>query len=113
MQSLIVPCKRELIVSHHILYTFLRFNPFLQLCSPSLFCSCASIYQLFLTLWSLCIVVQVNGTPVHGLQHSEVVAAIKAGGDELRLLVVDPETDAFFISCQVLPTEEHLTGKQQ
>ncbi|XP_060796173.1 Na(+)/H(+) exchange regulatory cofactor NHE-RF1a [Neoarius graeffei] len=55
-------------------------------------------------------VVQVNGMPVHGFQHSEVVAAIKAGGDELRLLVVDPETDAFFISCQVLPTEEHLTG---
>ncbi|XP_026770591.3 Na(+)/H(+) exchange regulatory cofactor NHE-RF1a isoform X1 [Pangasianodon hypophthalmus] len=55
-------------------------------------------------------VVQVNGLPVQGLQHSEVVAAIKAGGDELRLLVVDPDTEAFFSSCQVLPTEEHLTG---
>lgn len=70
-------------------------------------------YQLFLTLWYLCIVIQVNGVPVQGLQHSEVVAAIKAGGDELQLLVVDPETEAFFSSCQVLPTEEHLTGKQQ
>lgn len=53
---------------------------------------------------------QVNGVSVHGLQHSEVVGAIKAGGDETKLLVVDPETDAFFVSCQVLPTEKHLTG---
>lgn len=50
---------------------------------------------------------------VQGMQHSEVVAAIKAGGDELRLLVVDRETEAFFSSCLVLPTEEHLTGKRQ
>lgn len=55
-------------------------------------------------------VVQVNGVSVHGMQHSDVVGAIKAGGDELRLLVVDPDTEAFFNSCQVLPTEEHLTG---
>lgn len=55
-------------------------------------------------------VVQVNGVSVHGMQHSDVVATIKAGGDELRLLVVDPDTEAFFSSCQVLPTEEHLTG---
>lgn len=55
-------------------------------------------------------IVQVNGVSVDGLQHSEVVAAIKAGGDETTLLVVDPETDAFFTSCQVLPTEKHLTG---
>jgi len=52
----------------------------------------------------------VNGVPVHTMQHSEVVAAIKAGGDETRLLVVDSETDAFFMSCGVLPTEKHLTG---
>ncbi|CAM4711089.1 unnamed protein product [Leuciscus chuanchicus] len=55
-------------------------------------------------------IVQVNGVPVHTLQHSEVVAAIKAGGDETKLLVVDPETDTFFMSCEVLPTEKHLTG---
>ncbi|XP_067285196.1 Na(+)/H(+) exchange regulatory cofactor NHE-RF1a [Pseudorasbora parva] len=55
-------------------------------------------------------IVQVNGVPVHTMQHSEVVAAIKAGGDETRMLVVDPETDAFFMSCGVLPTEKHLTG---
>ncbi|XP_066522398.1 Na(+)/H(+) exchange regulatory cofactor NHE-RF1a [Hoplias malabaricus] len=55
-------------------------------------------------------VVQVNGMCLQGMQHSEVVAAIKAGGDELRLLVVDPDTEAFFSSCQVVPTEEHLTG---
>lgn len=49
---------------------------------------------------------------VTGKQHSEVVAAIKAGGNETRLLVVDIETDKFFSRCNVLPTEEHLTGTQ-
>ncbi|XP_016360316.1 Na(+)/H(+) exchange regulatory cofactor NHE-RF1-like [Sinocyclocheilus anshuiensis] len=55
-------------------------------------------------------IVEVNGVPVYTMHHSEVVATIKAGGDETRLLVVDPETDAFFRSCDVLPTENHLTG---
>ncbi|XP_073684237.1 Na(+)/H(+) exchange regulatory cofactor NHE-RF1-like [Garra rufa] len=55
-------------------------------------------------------IVQVNGAHVHTMQHSEVVAAIKAGGDETKLLVVDPETDAFFNSCGVIPSEKHLTG---
>ncbi|XP_051958731.1 Na(+)/H(+) exchange regulatory cofactor NHE-RF1-like [Xyrauchen texanus] len=55
-------------------------------------------------------IVQVNGVAVHGMQHSDVVATIKAGGEETTLLVVDPEADAFFASCQVLPTEKHLTG---
>nr|XP_020464582.1 Na(+)/H(+) exchange regulatory cofactor NHE-RF1-like [Monopterus albus] len=54
--------------------------------------------------------VQVNGMSVAGMQHSEVVAAIKAGGDETRLLVVDAETDEFFKRCDVQPTEEHMTG---
>ncbi|XP_039992019.1 Na(+)/H(+) exchange regulatory cofactor NHE-RF1a [Xiphias gladius] len=55
-------------------------------------------------------IIQVNGVSVNGMQHSEVVAAIKAGGDQTRLLVVDAETDEFFKSCNVLPTEEHITG---
>uniref|UniRef100_A0A3P8T9R6 Na(+)/H(+) exchange regulatory cofactor NHE-RF1 n=1 Tax=Amphiprion percula TaxID=161767 RepID=A0A3P8T9R6_AMPPE len=55
-------------------------------------------------------IVQVNGVSVEGKTHSEVVAAIKAGGHETRLLVVDPETDAFFKRCRVTPTSEHLTG---
>lgn len=55
-------------------------------------------------------IVQVNGVSVEGKQHADVVAAIKAGGQETSLLVVDPETDAFFKRCKVLPTEEHLTG---
>lgn len=53
---------------------------------------------------------QVNGIPVFGMQHAEVVATIKLGGDMTKLLVVDEEADAFFRRCQVLPTEEHLTG---
>ncbi|XP_076855768.1 Na(+)/H(+) exchange regulatory cofactor NHE-RF1a [Brachyhypopomus gauderio] len=55
-------------------------------------------------------VVQVNGVSVSAMQHSDVVAAIKAGGDELRMLVVDPDTDAFFSQCRVQPTDQHLTG---
>ncbi|XP_077394936.1 Na(+)/H(+) exchange regulatory cofactor NHE-RF1 [Festucalex cinctus] len=55
-------------------------------------------------------IVQVNGVSVEGKTHSEVVATIKAGGDEARLLVVDPDTDAFFKRCRVLPTSDHLTG---
>ncbi|XP_053707451.1 Na(+)/H(+) exchange regulatory cofactor NHE-RF1 isoform X3 [Synchiropus splendidus] len=53
---------------------------------------------------------QVNGVPVEGKTHSEVVAAIKAGGHEARLLVVDPEVDAFFKRCGVSPTSDHMTG---
>lgn len=53
---------------------------------------------------------QVNRVSVIGMQHSEVVAAIKAGGDETTMLVVDAETDEFFNRCKVLPTEEHVTG---
>uniref|UniRef100_A0A3B5A2X1 Na(+)/H(+) exchange regulatory cofactor NHE-RF1 n=1 Tax=Stegastes partitus TaxID=144197 RepID=A0A3B5A2X1_9TELE len=56
-------------------------------------------------------IVQVNSLSVEGKTHSEVVAAIKAGGHEARLLVVDPETDAFFKRCRVTPTSEHLTGE--
>lgn len=55
-------------------------------------------------------IVQVNGVSVVGLQHSEVVANIKSGGNQTSLLVVDAETDDFFKRCNVLPTEEHLTG---
>ncbi|XP_070779335.1 Na(+)/H(+) exchange regulatory cofactor NHE-RF1-like [Enoplosus armatus] len=55
-------------------------------------------------------IVQVNGASVEGKTHSEVVAAIKVGGNVARLLVVDPDTDAFFKRCRVAPTSDHLTG---
>lgn len=54
---------------------------------------------------------QVNDVPVEGKTHSQVVAAIKDGGEEARLLVVDTDTDAFFKRCRVTPTSEHLTGE--
>lgn len=54
---------------------------------------------------------QVNAVLVEGKTHSEVVAAIKAGGSVTRLLVVDPDTDAFFKRCRVTPTLDHVTGK--
>ncbi|XP_059180429.1 Na(+)/H(+) exchange regulatory cofactor NHE-RF1-like [Centropristis striata] len=56
-------------------------------------------------------IIQVNGMSVIGMQHSEVVAAIKAGGDEAVLLVVDAETEEFFKRCNVLPGVEHVTGR--
>ncbi|XP_072224739.1 Na(+)/H(+) exchange regulatory cofactor NHE-RF1 [Leuresthes tenuis] len=55
-------------------------------------------------------IVQVNNMPVEGRTHSDVVAAIRAGGHETRLLVVDPDTDVFFKRCRVTPSTEHLTG---
>ncbi|KAM9837616.1 Na(+)/H(+) exchange regulatory cofactor NHE-RF1a [Aulostomus maculatus] len=55
-------------------------------------------------------IVQVNGVSVVGMQHSEVVAAIKAGGDQTRLLVVDRKTEEFFKRRNIHPTEEHISG---
>ncbi|XP_054891359.1 Na(+)/H(+) exchange regulatory cofactor NHE-RF1-like [Poeciliopsis prolifica] len=55
-------------------------------------------------------IVEVNSVSVEGKTHSEVVGAIKAGGDVTRLLVVDPDTDVFFKRCRVTPSSEHLTG---
>ncbi|NXI40066.1 NHRF1 protein, partial [Galbula dea] len=55
-------------------------------------------------------IIEVNGMCMEGKQHSDVVAAIKAGGDETRLLVVDVLTDEFFKKCKVVPSEVHLTG---
>ncbi|KAG8509632.1 Na(+)/H(+) exchange regulatory cofactor NHE-RF1, partial [Galemys pyrenaicus] len=55
-------------------------------------------------------IVEVNGVCMEGKQHGDVVAAIKAGGDEAKLLVVDKETDEFFKKCKVVPSQEHLNG---
>ncbi|NXF30252.1 NHRF1 protein, partial [Nyctibius bracteatus] len=55
-------------------------------------------------------IIEVNGVCMEGKQHADVVAAIKAGGDETRLLVVDALADEFFKKCKVVPSEEHLTG---
>ncbi|XP_028332576.1 Na(+)/H(+) exchange regulatory cofactor NHE-RF1-like [Gouania willdenowi] len=55
-------------------------------------------------------IIEVNGECVLGMQHSEVVAAIKAGGDRTGLLVVDPQAEEFFKRCDVVPSEEHVNG---
>ncbi|NXB84552.1 NHRF1 protein, partial [Vidua chalybeata] len=55
-------------------------------------------------------IIEVNGVCMEGKQHSDVVAAIKASGDETRLLVVDKLTDEFFKKCKVVPSEQHLTA---
>lgn len=54
---------------------------------------------------------QVNGVCMEGKQHGDVVSAIKAGGEETELLVVDKETDEFFKKCKVTPSHEHLHGE--
>lgn len=59
----------------------------------------------------LCPASQVNGVCMEGKQHGEVVSAIKAGGDEAKLLVVDKETDEFFKKCKVIPSQQHLDGE--
>lgn len=48
---------------------------------------------------------------MEGKQHSDVVTAIRSGGDETKLLVVDNLTDEFFKKCKVTPSEAHLTGE--
>lgn len=48
---------------------------------------------------------------MEGKQHGDVVSAIKAGGDEAKLLVVDKETDEFFKKCKVIPSQAHLDGE--
>ncbi|XP_036194866.1 Na(+)/H(+) exchange regulatory cofactor NHE-RF1 isoform X4 [Myotis myotis] len=55
-------------------------------------------------------IVEVNGVCMEGKQHGDVVSAIKAGGEETKLLVVDKETDEFFKKCKVIPSHEHLHG---
>ncbi|XP_076584925.1 NHERF family PDZ scaffold protein 2 [Chaetodon auriga] len=52
--------------------------------------------------------VEVNGVNIEGLRHSEVVALIRAGGEEVRLLVVDPETDELFHRLGITPTTSHV-----
>ncbi|XP_010766492.1 Na(+)/H(+) exchange regulatory cofactor NHE-RF1 [Notothenia coriiceps] len=55
-------------------------------------------------------IIQVNGVSVEGKTHSDVVSAIKAGGNVARLLVVDADTEAFFKKCRVAPSTDYLTG---
>lgn len=47
---------------------------------------------------------QVNDVDIQGLRHSEVVELIQAAGDEVRLLVVDPETDELYLNLGLMPT---------
>ncbi|KAL8163270.1 UNVERIFIED_CONTAM: hypothetical protein K2H54_016377 [Gekko kuhli] len=76
---------------------------------------CCGIYlktKTFPSPAAVCSGASVNGVTMEGKQHSDVVAAIRAGGDETKLLVVDSLADEFFKKCKVLPSEEHLTGEE-
>ncbi|XP_031145009.1 Na(+)/H(+) exchange regulatory cofactor NHE-RF2 [Sander lucioperca] len=52
--------------------------------------------------------VEVNGVNIEGLRHSEVVLLIRAGGEEVRLLVVDQETDKLFHRLGITPNTSHV-----
>ncbi|XP_016358098.1 Na(+)/H(+) exchange regulatory cofactor NHE-RF2-like [Sinocyclocheilus anshuiensis] len=52
--------------------------------------------------------IEVNDRSVEGLRHAEVVALIRAGGTDTRLLVVDPDTDELFNRLRIVPTSIHL-----
>lgn len=52
----------------------------------------------------------MNGVNIKRLRHSEVVALIKEGGD-VRLLVVDQETDELFLTLGLPPTINHDKGQ--
>lgn len=54
--------------------------------------------------------VQVNGVNIEGMRHAEVVAFIKRGGDEIHLLVVDPDTDEHFKKLGITPGSSHVKG---
>ncbi|XP_075895609.1 Na(+)/H(+) exchange regulatory cofactor NHE-RF2 [Nelusetta ayraudi] len=49
-------------------------------------------------------IMEVNDVDIQGLRHSEVVELIQAAGDEVRLLVVDPETDELYLNLGLMPT---------
>lgn len=53
----------------------------------------------------------MNGENIDGLKHSEVVALIRAGGEEVDLLVVDRETDELFYRLGVTPSTCHVKGR--
>uniref|UniRef100_A0A8C2Q968 PDZ domain-containing protein n=1 Tax=Cyprinus carpio TaxID=7962 RepID=A0A8C2Q968_CYPCA len=53
-------------------------------------------------------IIEVNDTSIEGLCHAEVVALIRAGGTDTRLLVVDPDTDELFSRLGIVPTSIHL-----
>ncbi|XP_042305902.1 Na(+)/H(+) exchange regulatory cofactor NHE-RF1 [Sceloporus undulatus] len=55
-------------------------------------------------------IIEVNGVCMEGKQHADVVSAIRSGGDDTKLLVVDSLTDEFFKKCKVIPSEAHLKG---
>ncbi|XP_073462750.1 Na(+)/H(+) exchange regulatory cofactor NHE-RF1 [Aquarana catesbeiana] len=55
-------------------------------------------------------IIEVNGESMLGKQHGDVVGAIKTGGEETTLLVVDPEADQYFQECHVTPGRQHLSG---
>lgn len=53
-------------------------------------------------------IVEVNGVNIEGLRHSEVVALIRAEGEEVRILAVDQETDELFHRLGITPTISHV-----
>ncbi|KAM9314121.1 Na(+)/H(+) exchange regulatory cofactor NHE-RF2 [Pholidichthys leucotaenia] len=53
-------------------------------------------------------ILEVNDVTTQGLRHSEVVALIRKGEEEVRLLVVDAETDKLFSRLGITPAISHI-----
>uniref|UniRef100_A0A3Q3IUA8 PDZ domain-containing protein n=1 Tax=Monopterus albus TaxID=43700 RepID=A0A3Q3IUA8_MONAL len=56
-------------------------------------------------------ILEVNGVNIEGLTHSEVVALIKSGREEVRLLVVDQEMDELFHRLKSTSITNHAKGQ--
>lgn len=55
-------------------------------------------------------ILAVNGEGVEGLVHQEVVDRIRAGGNQVTLLIIDPEGDKFYSSVRPGRIVEHCEG---
>lgn len=103
-------CKSFWIWSFHTFWLSRSFKATLY--SLSYVVPLGSLIVLFLSpmLFCFCFLSQVNGVTTEGLRHSEVVGLIRAAGDEVRLLVVDQETDELFNRLGIIPTITHIKG---
>lgn len=50
----------------------------------------------------------MNGVNIDSLRHSEVVALIRAQGEEVHILVVDQKTEELFHRMGITPTTSHV-----
>ena len=62
-------------------------------------------------------IVEVNGENIESRSHQDVISLIKVGGEETKLLVVDPEADKYYHSKNMslnnsMPQVEYRCSRQ-